>query len=245
MATPDNALVLNADFARSAGAELEDTTMALARRLRTNLALRSTADLEQAVLDRQDLGEHLKRIEQYFEAPIKSAHQTHKLLCDRRRELMEPLQKVDRIISTAISEYKAAKDREREAQEREQAEQRRKDEQTRAAAEAAALESQGQSELAASVLAEAIDQPLPAVVLPDVTKEVSGLKFRRYWRWRYANGPTDVAKTPGEIVARALAICPREFLMIDARKVSAYATAYQATGRIPGIQIYFVDEPVR
>jgi hypothetical protein len=228
-----------------AGAELEETTMSLAQRLRTSVEIHDTAALEQAVADRRALGEMIARVEDHFEPLTKAANHTHRLLCDRRRDILAPLQKVDTMLSAAISRYKAAADREREAREQAESEQRRRDEQERAAAAAAALESSGQPELAASVLAEAIAAPAPVVSLPDATKDVSGLKFRRYWRWRFAGGPNDISATPGPVVARTMGVTPREFLTLDVKKITAYGNAMKQAAKIPGIEFYFTDEPIR
>lgn len=233
------------DLALQAGAELEASTMSLAQRLRTSVEIHDTVALEQAVHDRQSLGEMIARVEEHFEPLTKAAYHTHRLLCDRRRDILAPLQKVDSMLSSAISRFKTAADREREAREQAESEQRRRDEQERAAAAAAALESSGQPELAAQVLSEAIAAPAPAVSLPDVMKEVTGLKFRRYWRWRYAGGPADLLQTPGPVILRTMNVIPREFLTLDVKKITAYATAMKQAGKIPGIEIYFVDEPVR
>jgi len=246
MATPNKpALDINPELVRNHGSELEETTMSLARRLRTDVRIQTTADLEQAVVDRQEIGDAMHRVEDFFEAPIKSAYQTHRVLCDRRRDVLAPLVRLDKVLSVAISDYKAAKDREREAHERELAEQQRKDDQERAAAEAAALESSGQTELAAAVRAEADHQLTQVVTLPDETKEVSGLKFRSRWHWRFAGGPNDITKTPGTVITRTMSIIPREFLCLDTKKLTAYATAMKAAARVVGIDFYKVDEPVR
>jgi len=200
--------------------------------------------LEHAVERRQQLGTQIARVEAFFEEPIKAAHTTHKLLCDRRREIITPLQVFDQRLVAAISEFKSAADREREAREREQADQQRRDEQARAAAEAAALESSGEPILAEAVIAESIARPMPVVALPDVTR-VSGLQFRRYFRWRVAGGPNEIKLTPPLVLARALQLVPREFLCLDEKKLTKYAAAMQGSAKVAGIEFYFVDTPVR
>ena len=54
-----------------------------------------------------------------------------------------------------------------------------------------------------------------------------------------------IAQTSPTLIARTLALLPREFLCADERKIQAYVTAMAETGKIPGIDIYAVDEPVR
>ena len=99
--------------------------------------------------------------------------------------------------------------------------------------------------MAAAVLAEAIAAPAPVVVLPDATKAVDGLKFVRRWLWRYAGGPADLKQTPPAVLARTMQLIPREYLCVDEKKVGAIARSSKGTIKIPGIEIYFVDEPVR
>ena len=238
-------LDFNPELVGTVGSELADTTMSLARQLRSDVVIRDAVDLEQAVMDRQRIGDAIKQVDEFFKPLTQAAYRMHGLLCDRRNDIRAPLEKVDQVLRTAIADFKRAADREREEQERERAEQQRRDDHEQAAAEAAALESSGQPELAASVLSEAIAAPLPVVTLPDVTKTVVGLKFRRYYRWRYANGPTDITKTPGPVVARTMALVPREFLVVDVKKITAYGNAMKEAAKIPGITFYFVDEPIR
>ena len=99
--------------------------------------------------------------------------------------------------------------------------------------------------MAAAVMDEAIAAPMPIAVLPDVTRQVEGLKFTRRWLWRYAGGPKEIEKTPAAIVTRAMELTPREFLRHDDKKIGAYVRAMKGTGKIPGIEIYYVDDPVR
>ena len=85
----------------------------------------------------------------------------------------------------------------------------------------------------------------PVVALPDALRTIDGLTFRRRWTWKYAGGPAVVKDTPPDVLARALAKIPPEFLMVDEKKIGAYARSMKASGSIPGIQIYFVDDPLR
>jgi hypothetical protein len=229
----------------TAGTELELTAQALSQQLGTALVIRSTADLEQAVIDRRTIGDAITRVETFF-APLKQmAYKLHATLCDRERTILAPLRAVDTTRRTAISDYKAAQDAARREQELVLAAQAQREEQARAAAEAAALEGAGHRELADAVLAEAINAPAPIVTVRDETADVAGLNFRRRWLWRYAGGPKDVTATPPQVIARTMKLIPREFLMIDTRKVGAYAKAMKTAANIPGIEIYSVDDPVR
>lgn len=226
------------------GDELRDDALQLVQRI-GNDPLQSTVDLEQAVIDRELIGGAIRRVEQFFGPLKKMAYDLHRAICDRENAIAKPLRALDKQRAGAISAYKALRDRERDEREQALSEQRRREAEAHAAAEAAQLEARGQPELAAAVVAEAIAAPAPAVSLPDETKSVEGLKFRRRWLWRYVGGPADVSATPAPIVARTLAIIPREFLTLDEVKLNGYARAMKSAGKIPGIEIYSVDDPVR
>jgi hypothetical protein len=145
--------------------------MQLAERLDGG-AITGVGDLEQAVLDRQEIGAAAKRVEEFF-APLKTmAHRLHKALCDRENEILGPLMRLDRAKRDAISTYKAEQDRLRREAERVAADQQRRERDAAAAHEAAALERAGERELAASVLEEAVTAPAPVVALPDITRQV-------------------------------------------------------------------------
>jgi len=216
------------ETATAVGGELEATAHALAERL-TTTAITDLASLEQAVLDRQAIGEAAKRVETFFEPFISSAHKLHKMLCDRKNAILGPLLRLDVAKRTAITDYKWQEDRRRQLREQEIAAQRRRDSEASAASEAAHLESAGEHALAAAVVNEAIAAPAPVVVLPDVTKTVPDLKFRREWKWRVRNA----------------ALVPRDYLCIDEKKVGGYTRSMKGSGAIPGIDIYFEDVPIR
>jgi hypothetical protein len=232
------------ESAKAIGGELATTAQALASRL-AGTAVTDLASLDQAVRHRQQLGEAAKRVSEFF-APFKGmAHKLHKALCDRENEILGPVLQRDREIARAIGDYKDACDRARAAREREEAERQRIEQQTRAAVEAAALENAGEREMAAAVVEEAIAAPPPVVALRDETKDISGLKFTTRWKWRYSGGPAEVKATPPQLVARTMAMIPREFLCVDEQKVGAYVRSMKGSARIPGIDVYSVQDPVR
>jgi len=232
------------DTAKAVGSDLADASMTLAQRLR-GCTVTDAVSLQQAVDDRQTIAATLDQIGHYFDPLIAMAHKLHKTLCDRRSEVAEPLKRVDTMLRAAISAYHDDETKRRQLLEREASERQRKEQQDRAAAAAADLETSGEHALAASVLEEAIAAPLPVVALPDITKQVDGLKFRRRYCWRYAGGPNTIKDTPPAVIARTHKIAPRDFLCLDDIKVGAYARAMKGSGSIPGVEFYHVDDPVR
>jgi hypothetical protein len=71
-------------------------------------------------------------------------------------------------------------------------------------------------------------------VLPDTTK-APGLAFRRVWKWRYLNDDR----------ARAEQLLPREYMCADEPKITRVVSAMKEATKIPGIQVYYEDLPVR
>jgi hypothetical protein len=220
--------------AKEIGGDLEQTTTTLARRL-ASVQIADAASCQQAVLDRQTIGDMIKNVEGFF-APFKSmAHKLHKALCDRESEILAPIRMVDGKLRSAIGNYALEQAREREARERALADQRRKDDEARAAQEAAQLEAAGEHIMAAQVIEEAIAAPAPVVVLPDETKAIDGLSLRTEYRWRYLdNDPV-----------RAFQLIPREYLVVDESKLTKLAKAMKGTARVPGVEFYAEKVPVR
>lgn len=232
------------DAAATVGGELVTARESLVSRLAPAPIL-DQAGLAQAVADRQTIAEFAKRVEAYFGPLINLSHKLHKALCDRKRQILDPLERLDTAKRVGISAYKAALDRAREALERELAEQAHRDEQDRAAQQAASYERRGDHQMAKAVLEEAIAAPAPVVVLVDETKAVEGLKFRRRYAWRYAGGPEELERTPPAVVARTMQLIPREYLTIDPKKLASLARDSKATAKVPGIEFYHVDDPIR
>lgn len=232
------------DTAQTVGTELATTAGSLVSRL-AGATVTDIASCEQAVLDRQQLGEAKKRVEEYF-APIKKmAYDLWKALCARENAIVEPIERLDGQKRDAIRTWNTEQTRIREAEERRRAEEQRREDEARATTEAAALEQAGDHELAAAVMEEAIAAPLPVVTLPTAKQQVAGLKTVRRWVWKYSGGPADVKQTPPALLARSMKLVPREYLKVDEQKIGATVRAMKGSIQIPGIQVYFTDDPVR
>ena len=190
--------------------------------------------LEHAVVIRTQIAEMKASVVDKLKKPKAWAYGLHRWFCDLENGASKPLDDLDTYERQQISAFKADQDRVRADRERELAEQRRREEQDRAAATAAAWEANGHREMAAAVLAEALEAPPTVVVLPDATRHVEGLKFRRDYKWRFTTSE-----------ARALELVPRSFLAVDEKKLTAYAKAMKGAGTVPGIVFYHEDVPIR
>lgn len=226
------------------GADLATQATALAVRLQRG-AITTGDELAAAVADREQLGLMRRQVVEYF-APIKAmAYQLHKALCSKEHAILHPIDACDKAIATAMSAFKADQDRARLEREREEQARRQRELEAMALHDAAALESDGDRDLAAALVDQAIaTPPKTIVILPDPVKD-AGATFVTRWKWRYVGGPVDVKATPAAVVSRAVDLLPREFLTPDTAKIGAYVRAMKSSGEIPGIEIYAVDEPVR
>src|SRR5262245_54685013 len=134
------------DTAKGIGSEISESARALVLRVRET-AIVDVGSLEQAVIDRQLLGDMMKQVTTFF-APFKSkAHELHKMLCAAEAAILNPLAKIDGEKRTAIRLFKAEQDRIREERERVATEARRREEEARALEAAAAHERAGEPEV--------------------------------------------------------------------------------------------------
>jgi hypothetical protein len=236
--------VLQPEAAQALAPDLARDVDALATRL-ADYPVATRDDAEAAVRERAGIGAMRKTVEDFF-APIKAAaYKLHREICDRERAITSKLDARDRSLGVALSAWKVAEDTRRRAAEQAAQEAARRDQHTVAVAEASALEAEGQQALAEAVVADAIATPPPVVALPDPVRAVPGLKYRKVWKWKYTGGPADVKQTTVQTIARTMQLIPREFLTVDESKVGAYVRSMKASGSIPGIEIYVVEEPVR
>jgi len=234
MSAPTLDILAPGASAAAVGGELEAPIRALLAEA-PDVAITTPDELQVAVLERQAIGDGLKKIAAFFE-PIKAAaYRLHRELCAREAALTAPLLERDRARARAMQAFRTRIDQERRQREEELAAEERRRLEAHAAAEAAALERDGAHADAAAVLEEAITAPAPVVRAPDPLADVAGYKTRREYRWRYA----------GDDPAAAARVIPREYLSVDEKKIGAFARAMKGTGTIPGVEFYAVDVPIR
>jgi len=176
---------------------------------------------------RKLIGEKQKSVTQQLARPKQWAFGLHQWFCSLEKAALAPLAILDGYEREQIRAFDEQQTRERQARERAIAEARRLADQERATAEAAALERAGEHQMAAAVVAEAIQAAPPVVVLENEVRAVQS--FRRTWHFEI----TDAAEVP------------RDFCAVDETKLQRYATAMKDTAQVPGVRFYWVDTPVR
>ena len=121
-----------------------------------------------------DLDRLAKKINAYWEEPIKKAHEAHRALTAKRGEMLKPVEDRKKVLRGKISAYLTEQERIRKAEQAKLDEERRKKEHAerekleRAAAKA---EEKGKDERAEALREKAADVYIPpAVVVPEVEK---------------------------------------------------------------------------
>jgi hypothetical protein len=240
--TAETTVLVSLEPAGRVHLEAERQTL-LSRPLPT--ALTSPDDYAALADEQARLQAFIKRVEPEFDEVCDAAYKTWKRATGLRSLFFEGLHAFNESARRLLGAYKAEQDRiKRDAELRIQEEDRRAAEERRFA-EAAALEQQGHRALAAAVLETELPAG-PPVTLPSVVPEVRGLHYQTAWRWRLAGATgADGGKKDKARRKRAATIVPRSFLDLDEAAITAHVTNMRDTVKIPGIEIYSEQVPVR
>lgn len=196
------------------------------------------ADLEER------LGLFIGKAEPLFDEHCNAAHKVWKSACSIRSLFLDAPKALKLRARTLLGAYKTREERERREAERRIAEEERQRQIERQKQEAKLLEKQGQKEMAAAVRAQPVSAP--AVTLPSAVPVVAGLTYSTVWKWRIA-GCTDVhgGRKDRDARKRAAALVPREFLDLDDAAITSRVNNMKSMAKIPGIEVYSEQVPVR
>lgn len=161
-----------------------------------------------------------KRILDVFGPIVKAAHEAHKIARGKQTEAEAPLDLAEGHLKRLIGDYNAEQDRIRQQQQREAEAAARRAEEERILAEAKAAEDAGDNEAAQAI----IEQPVvaPVVIVQTAAPKLEGVSFRENWTFQI----TDETKIP------------REFLVVDAKKIGQVVKAMKGMTNIPGVRAY-------
>ena len=167
-----------------------------------------------------------KRIKEYWKVPKAAAHSAHSTICEREKEMLEPLVKAEEAIKGAMAKYH--NEIERARKEAEEAAQKAKDqEMERLLEQAIEAEEAGDKEKAAlnAAMAEMISdmKPISGFDAP----KVKGVGVRKTWKARIV----DAAAVPAYYNGI-------EIRKIDMTQVNALARMSKGLFSIPGIEFY-------
>jgi hypothetical protein len=173
-----------------------------------------------------------KEVEAFFKPMKEAAAKAHKEICTKENSVRKPLEEAKRYLSGQIGNFDQEAERERRAEEARIQEQlrleaeadakRRADEQ--ALLDAIELEAQGDKTGAEAVLNNPVPLPVhvPAVVLPTQVPKAERVSGSKVWKYRV----TDEMQIP------------REYLMVDEKKLGQIVRALKDKTSIPGIEAY-------
>jgi hypothetical protein len=206
--------------------------------------LTTAAEYEALAAEQARVQAFIKRVQPEFDKVCDAAQKTWKQATGLRALFFEGLEAFNAESRRLLGAYKAEQDRIKRETELRIAEEERRLAEDRRAAEARALEQQGHTALAAAVLETEIQRP--PVTLPSTVPAVRGLSYQTAWRWRIAGsvGP-DGGKKDKALRKRAATVVPRQFLTLDDAAITAQVENMRSTVKIPGIEIYSEQVPVR
>jgi hypothetical protein len=194
-------------------AEVEQQAQSIVTQAGT-VKVTDASTFQQAGLFLRTVAQYVKKVGEVFDPVVDAAHKAHKVAVEQRKKLLEPAQQAERMVKGEMSAF--------EAQERARV----------AAAEAAAyqerrrLEQAREAEAAALVKAGKIDQAARVIEAPVVVARIEqapqaeGITFREDWDFEV----TDAA------------LIPREYLVLDEKKLRAFVKTFKDRTAIPGIR---------
>lgn len=173
-----------------------------------------------------------KRAQEWFEPMKKAAAAAHKAICTKENEVLEPLERAKRYLSSQIGTYDQQQEQARRAEERRLQEEARVQAQAEAdriaqetaITDAIALEAQGDTKSAAAVLANPVPQPVyvPPVVIPRAVPKSAGVSSVETWKFRITN----------------VDLIPREYMTPDEKGIAGVVKSMRNKTNIPGIEVY-------
>lgn len=170
------------------------------------VAITTNEDYEASGVFLEVLAKQQKKITDYFETPAKHASALHKWITGTRKQLLDPLERMETVIKAARVRYRSEKEKERLAIQEEERKKARAEQEQQAVNEAQKLMELGETEAADIVLDRVVNAPPPPVIVPSEVPKQSGHSIRKKWKVKSIRNP---------------ALLKREFLAPDMKKIEA------------------------
>ena len=184
------------------------------------ILIENTGDYERYCDHRKLATRYIKTAHEKYDGDISVAHNHHKSLLAKLKEIILPAEKWIKTVDRRLVEYTDEQERIRRAEEMRLQEIARRQEEERKLAEAIALESQGEKKEAEAVMQE--PAYVPPVIIQKSVPKVQGVSYSERWKFR--------------VVSEKL--IPREYLMINMPKIGQVVRAMKSNTTIPGIAAY-------
>lgn len=173
-----------------------------------------------------------KQAEEFFKPMKQAAAKAHKEICTQENSILQPLEAAKQHLSREIGAFDQRAERERLAEEARLQEQARRDAeavaeqlaQENAIADAISLEQDGDIAGAMAVLNHPapVEVFVPPVIVQREVPKTQGVSGVQVWKFKITNE----------------ALIPREFLMVDEKKLGAVVRAMKEKTSIPGVAVY-------
>jgi hypothetical protein len=206
--------------------ELEKRTLSFPQKAQT-IRITDTPSLQKANDFLSAIKALQKEISETFDPLIKKAHEAHRAILDRKKKYEEPLIQAEKTIKPQIARYyseleRIRKDKEEKNRiEKEEAERKEREQLEKMEKKAAALAKKGKEEEAQDLLDSYVPKVFIQEALPEKVK-LQGTSIRTVVKWRVVD-------------EKAI---PREFLCVDATKVTGVVRTSKMDTKIPGIEVY-------
>jgi hypothetical protein len=159
-------------------------------------------------------------VEQLFGPHIKRACEAHRALLEDRRRLDAPLATAEDGLKRAIAAYTVADAQRRAREARQLTAIADEAHASRVWAEVEGLAATGQHNEAAALIAELVATPVPVVILE--AAKIDGVSCRTIWRYAVVDERQ----------------VPREYLMVDQKKLGGVVRALKGATQIPGVRVW-------
>lgn len=187
-------------------------------------ALKNDADCQEAGSFLTKIKSAEARVHEVFDPQVDAAHKAHKAAVALRQKFLDPLQQRERQFKSLIADYHREQERAARAL-REEEERKARIEKNRLEAEAKAKMEAGDFAGAKENIRQSMDvQEDTARSLEALrpTPKMAGVAVRKTWRAKVVD--------PEKV--------PREYWVIDEKKIAAVVSATKGSLQIPGVEIY-------
>jgi hypothetical protein len=186
-----------------------------------HLVIKTEADYKDAVEISKGIKFLTKEIKSTFKEPKQKAHEAHKSITAAEKKHLDPLVKLDKVISTKILSYQLEQQRIQEIARLEAERVERERIETQALLEAEAMEALGETEEAEAIIEEAQEAEVFVPKIEAVPK-VEGVSFRDNWTFEITN--------PKAI--------PLEFMMPDEIRIRKYVKMVKGEAKMDGVRFF-------
>ena len=201
------------DTIKQEGAPLIDRAKAIARSIVGAETYKQAGEFMLAIKA------HRKKISEKLGPPKQAAHAAWSKLCALEKELDTPYANAEAEVKNGMSAYLRDEEQRRKQAEEEMRAKLRKDEEERRLNQAVRLEESGKKEEAAAVLDKPIVTPAVTYAAPE---KVQGEQRKKVWKFRVVDE----------------SLVPREFLVVDEKKIRAQVVAFKGNTKIAGVEVW-------